>query len=102
MANKWADFLISKAGYSADHTNIIKVATHIDNGDSVGSPVEENRQTVVSNIKNGKTYCSILKNKDGKWEKGAQVEILNVRGREFIRTDKNMTESDNLGELPEF
>ncbi len=102
MINKWADFLISMAGYNTDHTNIIKVATHIDNGNSVGSSFEENRQTVVTNIKNGKTYYTILKNKDGEWNKGAPVDIINVNGKEFIRTDRNQTESDNLGELPEF
>jgi len=102
MVDKWADFLISKAGYNTDHTSIIKVTTHADNGDSVGSPFEETRQIVVSNIKNGKTYCTILKNKEGKWNKGAPVNIINVNGKEFIRTDRNQTESDNLGELPEF
>jgi len=102
MANKWADYLISAVKYNADHDHIIKVKTHEDKGDKVGSSYEENRETVVANIKKGKTYMTILKNKEGKWDRGAPVEIIRINGKEFIRTDKNQTESDNLGELPEF
>lgn len=102
MVNKWADFLISAVRYNADHDYIDKVKTHEDEGDEVGSFYEEKRETVISNLKKGKTYMTILKNKEGKWNKGASVEIIRVNNKEFIRTDKNQTESDNLGELPEF
>lgn len=100
MVEKWADFLISTVRYDADHTHIDKVRVHKDLGDNIGDAYEENRATVVSNLKNDKTYYTILKKE--KWAKGAPVEILNVKGKEFIRTDKNQVEADNLGELPEF
>lgn len=101
MVSKWADFLISKVGYNDEHTHIIKVETREDKGEKAGSPYEETRQAVISNIKKGKTYCTIIK-KETKWHKGAIVEIIKVNNKDYIRTDKNKTESDNLGELPEF
>lgn len=99
--DKWADYLISAVRYDAEHTHIDKVKAHEDKGGKITPSYEEDRETVVANINRGKTYCTILK-KEGKWHKGEIVGIIVVNNREFIRTDKNKTESDNLGELPEF
>ena len=102
MVDKWADFLISAVRYDEKHTHIVKVRTHKDLGEKVEKDFsEELRSTVVSNLKKGKTYMTSLKNKEGKWNKGAHVEIIKINGEEYIRTDGNQTESDNLGELPE-
>lgn len=101
MVDKWADYLISAVRYDANHTHIDKVEIREDKGEKIGVPYEETRPAVISNHKKGKTYCTITKGKDG-WNKGAMVEILSVNGKEFIRTDKNQIEADNLGELPEF
>ena len=100
MIDKWADFLISKVGYDTNRTHIVKVRVHKDLGDNIGDTYDENRSTVVSNLKNDKTYCTIIKKE--KWAKGASVKIFPVHGKEFIKTKKNEIESDNLGELPEF
>ena len=100
---KWADYLISKVKYNSDHTHIIKVLTHVDKGDKVGQPgKEENRETVIANLKKGYTYCTITKGAGGNWDKGQMVRKIIVKGKEYIRTDSNETEKDNLGELPEF
>lgn len=101
MTDKWADFLISKVGYDTDHTHIVKVETRVDKGEKVGPPYEETRQTVISNLKKEKTYCTIRKvEKD--WKKGEMVGIVTVNETEYIKTDKNEIEADNLGKLPEF
>lgn len=98
---KWADYLISSVRYDADHTHIEKVKTHEDLGEEVGKFYEEDRKTVVENLHKDKTYCTIKKGNEG-WKKGALVGIIKVKNIEYIRTDKNETEADNLGELPEF
>ena len=45
---------------------------------------------------------TILKTKEGKWQKGQTVHIIKVGNEEFIRTDKNQVARDNLENLPEF
>ena len=99
---KWADYLISAVRYDADKTRIEKVKVHQDLGDTVGSPSESTRSTVVANIKSGNSYMTILKGQNGKWKKGQEVHIIEIGNEEFIRTDKNPEASDNLENLPEF
>jgi hypothetical protein len=100
---KWADYLISAVRYNAEKTHIDKVKVHEDLGDKMGSAVETPRSTVVTNIKNGKTYMTVSKNeKTGKYEKGEDVGIVTVNNTEYIRTDANSIAKDNLGKLPEF
>jgi len=98
----WADYLISVVQYNNEHTRIIQVKQHLDKGNTVGSSNIVARLTVVSNLKSGKNYCTIYKNKNGNWDKGDNVIPYLVDGEYFIRTDGNKTKADNLGELPEF
>ena len=98
---KWADFLISQVSYDKEHAHITKATVHDDNGDKVGVARTEDRMTVVANIKKGKSHCTILKGQDRKWKKGMRVDVIRVWQKEFVRTDSNQKESDNLGELPE-
>jgi len=98
---KWADHLISAVNYDVDHSFIVKTETRDDRGDKVGEPRIERRADVIANIKNGRIYYTILKGKDG-WQRGEKIDIINMDGKEFIRTDRNRTEKDNLGNLPEF
>lgn len=100
--DKWADYLISAVQYNNDHTHIIQVKQHVDNGDNVGESSIVSRLTVVSNLKGGYTYCTIRKGSNGKWKQGDNVIAYQLDGEYFIRTDGNKTRSDNLGELPEF
>ena len=99
---KWADYLISAVKYDSDHEKIISVKTHEDKGDTVGDSYIEIRSKVVSNIENGYSYCTILKTNDKKWKKGEDIHIVKIDDEKFIRTDRNETKKDNLGNLPEF
>ncbi len=98
---KWADFLISGVRYDSDHSFIKELRSHEDNENSMGSSFIEQKHQVISKIKSSKTYVTIYK-KDGKWNKGEDVRVIKVNGKEFIRTDGNSIEADNLGHLPEF
>ena len=64
-----------------------------------------NREEIIKLIdeKDDEWYTCVLKDKiTGKqvWKKGAQIHTLEIDGKKYIRSDKNKTESDNLGELP--
>lgn len=99
---KWADYGISKVRYSSERTHITKVQVHEDKGDTIGMAAEWSQNQVVSAIEHGKTFVTILKGADGKWQKGQDIHIITVDGVEYIRTDQNRRASDNLENLPEF
>lgn len=99
---KWADKIIYSVRYNQKHTHIDQVKCAEDKGDNLGSEEILSRQQVVSALKSGKTFCTATKNQNGKWAKGALVEIFPVQGQEFIKTKADNTPTDNLENLPEF
>jgi len=103
MADKWADYLISAVRYNAAETHIDQVRCHTDQGDSVGSPVNKARQTVVASIESGTTYATIYKDSNSSsWNRGADVRVVRIDGTNYIRTDADKTKMDNLGNLPRY
>jgi hypothetical protein len=103
MATKWADYLISAVQYNAAGTHIAKVRAHPDNGDSVGPGTEVSRSRVVSLLGAGTTFATITRdNANNKWNRGADVGVITVDGEKYIRTDRDKTKKDNLGQLPRF
>lgn len=98
---KWADYGISAVRYNTEHSHIDKVKVHEDTGETIGDAVEWARTKVVAQLEAGTTFVTILK-KEGKWTKGQDVHVVEVNGAKYIRTDKNKTAKDNLGNLPEF
>ena len=79
------DFVIVAVNYS-------EINKHIERVKGSGGLIFS-RQEVVRLLKNGKKITTV---------RGAEVSIVNVKGIEYIRTDKNSIEEDNLGELPTF
>jgi len=102
--DKWADYGISAVRYNNAHTHIDRVRMHPDNGDTIGSPVEQNRGDVIAAIKKGITFVTIFKDesKEGQWKKGQPVYIIKVNNVEYIKTVDNGKAVDNLDNLPEF
>ncbi|WP_198408835.1 DUF3892 domain-containing protein [Rubrivivax gelatinosus] len=88
--------------YNSAHTHIDRVRAHPDNGDTIGAHSEYARATVISSIKNGTSFVTILRGTDGNWKKGQPVFIIKVKGVEYIKTVDNGKEADNLENLPEF
>jgi hypothetical protein len=99
---KWADYCISAVRYNSEHTHIVKVKVHPDNGDTIGDATEWLRTDVITAIGNNKTFVTIVRSPEGKWKKGEDVRIVTINGTKYIRTDANNKASDNLGNLPEF
>jgi hypothetical protein len=98
---KWADYYISAVKYNDEHTRIIATLVHEDQGERIGEGIRRSRSDVTSIIKTGKSFSTIRKGTDDKWNKGADIHIVKMGAVEFIRTDKNQKDEDNLGSLPE-
>lgn len=99
---KWADYGISAVRYDSDDQYIEKVKVHKDNGETIGSEEIWTRKEVISKIDEKKTFVTILRTNEGKWNKGANVHIITVDGSRYIRTDSNNRAKDNLENLPKF
>lgn len=98
---KWADYVIIAVKYDINEAHIVEVQVKEDAGDKLINGGFWSREKFIENIKNGKKFVTAIKANDG-LRKGESVDIINVKGTEFIRTDKNQEEKDNLGELPTF
>lgn len=99
---KWADYGISAVRYDDERKHIVKVKVREDKGDKLGQAVEWTREQVVSAIEGGKTFVTVLKSDEGKWQRGQDVHTITVNRVKYIRTDQNRVASDNLENLPEF
>src|SRR5579862_5538801 len=93
MADKWADYLISKVEYNEAGTHITKVLSHPDDGDTVGIGTEATRQRVVDLLSGGTTFVTIYRSTSDstKWTRGAEVRIVTIEGVKYIRTDPDKT-----------
>jgi len=100
--DKWANYGISAVRYNTEHTHIINVRVHVDNGDTMGSAKEWIRNEVVSAIDKDQTFITIMKDSNGNWAKGQDVHIVSINDVNYIRSDKNNLASDNLENLTEF
>lgn len=88
---------ISAVRYDRTHRRIVKVRVHTEPSHFVLG--EWFRHQVVESILAGNRWTTIIQ--DGvDWRGGAQVRAVVIRGREYLRTDSNEFEKDDLGELP--
>ena len=103
MMDKWADYLISAVKTSPDQKHIDFVECHSDFGCVVCENIVLSRTDLILNIKKGAPTLQFLELAIGKWRKGQDVHLVNVDGKDFLRTDlKNTVASDNFDDVPEF
>lgn len=98
---KWADWCVTAVGYNEDKSRIVEVEVRPDTGDTIGSASRKTRQRVIEDIERGVSFNTIFLT-EGKWTRGAMVEVVVINGQKFLRTDRNQRTADNLGALPEF
>lgn len=101
MLVKWADFVITGVGFNDEHTHIEKVERYEYISGKLVNKKVVTRQIVVNAIQKGITYATATKNSEGKWKRGSFVKITTFNGIKYLRTTKDNTEKDNLGNLPE-
>ena len=99
---KWADYAVTgvKHEHRHGHGAIIELEIRADNGKSLASPERVTRLSVVNAILRGVTFVTSYRRGD-KWERGADVRVIEIHGEHFLRTDRDRIRADNLGELPE-
>lgn len=98
--SKWADFLISDKKYkdAGNRKYIDEVFIHLDLGEKVGEGSWVTRDKVVFLIKKDITFCTIYKG-DDVWKQGMPVIIDKVNDVEYLKTESNNTEKDNLEKI---
>jgi hypothetical protein len=94
---KWADYLISQVKRNSSGV-VIEVMLHEDNGDSITKIGIKTKDEVVNLLKKRKTVYTILWGYP-KWNKGAEVSYLSNSNGEYLRTNRNSTDKDNLDNL---
>jgi hypothetical protein len=98
MTEKWADYAIVGVSYSDGEKHILKVKILEDTGERLTNEQIVTRQNVVSLLDDGNTIITAYQ-KDGKWQKGDKVGIVEINRVKYIRNKK---EADNLESLVTF
>ncbi len=70
-------------------------------GSSFGMRENWLRTKVISELENGKIFITVLKHGD-RLKKGLEINVVNVNGKKYIRTDNDNKDSDHLKDVPEF
>lgn len=104
---KWADYLVALVHYNKTEKGkkyIEKVFLY-ENFDganklNTGKGKDVNRSFLIDNIPIN-TFCTVI-SEDEKYKKGADIIKYKVKEKDYIKTEKNDTEEDNLEALREY
>ncbi len=102
MLSERADYYIEKVRYNKDHSRIIWVSVREDSSKKLSGAYNMVRKRIMSLMHDGKQFMTIFRNDEGKYRKGQKILLISVKGNEFIRTDADQTEKDQLENLPEY
>jgi hypothetical protein len=98
---KWADYVITAVKFKKEKRHIEYVKVRLDDGAKLLAEQIILRADIISAIERDISFATAYQ-KDGLWHIGDNVGIVVVDNIQFIRTDGNSKEEDNLGALPEF
>ena len=97
---KWADYLISGVWFIPGTKIVGSVQVHVDNGDSVGAGQKTTSAEVISAIKAGRSFKTIVWNySSGAFNQGADVGYVTENGKQYLRTHRDGTVTDNLDNM---
>ena len=99
--DKWADYVITAFKRGSGIGVISQVQQHEDKGNEFGKPELVDKIQVAHNIRKGKKYMTVHKINEIDWKKGDTVRAFLKYRTAYIRSDKNIFASYNLGEIPE-
>lgn len=94
---KWADYLVSHVKRDSQE-RVTHVLLHEDNGDSVSRIGVKTKAEVIRLLKQGKSVITVNWGYPN-WKKGANVSYVRGSNGEFLRTDGNKTDRDNLDNM---
>lgn len=99
MAVDRINYWISEVCYKDSHIHSVRI--YRDSELAYGLDETWTEQEVIDKINKGYNINTII-NKNGLWQSGARVEVVNVGEISYIRTDRNDSAEDNLENLPKF
>ncbi len=102
MVSERADFYIEKVRYNKGHTRIVWVSVRQDSSSRLSGPHNMVRKKMVSLLREGKQFMTIFRSPEGKYRKGQKISVIQVKGVDYIRTDQDETEKDQLEDIPEY
>jgi hypothetical protein len=85
---KWADYLVSAVRFENGIITHFKV--HIDKGNEIGSGSTWTRNEVLEGISREETFCSIVKDEKGNWQKGRSIYLIRVNGDYVFADDSDL------------
>jgi hypothetical protein len=95
-------FIITEVEYAKDRRRIHFVKAHKRmNGYEMKAILQSRANVIVNILERGFPYSTGFV-KGNRIYEGARVMVHNVRGEHYLKTEKNETKEDNLGELLEF
>jgi hypothetical protein len=98
MSDK-VDYWISEVCYKDNHIDSVRI--YKDSDIAYGLEETWTVTSVIDTINNGNNISTMI-NKNGIWCAGANVEVVNIAGTNYIRTDRDESAEDNLENLPKF
>jgi Protein of unknown function (DUF3892) len=93
------NYWISEVCYKDNH--IYSVRIYEDSQVAYGLEETWTVNSVIDTINKGYNISTMI-NKNGIWQAGAKVEVVNIEGTSYIRTDKDASAEDSLENLPKF
>lgn len=96
----WANYVITAVRY--DGARIEKVKRRREADGDLSSPIEVPREAVAQDLEFDVSYCTAIRDENGGWERGDDVEAYELDGELFIKTEQGDNPADNLEGLPEY
>jgi len=98
---EWAMNVIVRVHDSKDETHIESVEIMKWTGSALVPDKVYLREGVIRAIKQKVRIVTATRESAG-WKLGAEVMVVLINGAEYIKTEADGIEKDNLGELPKF
>ena len=95
------DYGISAVRYDGE-THIDQVRVHKNSKGSVDNSEIWPRRDIIAALKMDYELILLIDDDHGQWVKGARVIIDSINGNDYIKTVRDSTMKDNLGNLPRF
>lgn len=94
-------FYITAIRYSSDPAFISHVLVHSPSAAGrMQKGIITSKADVIAQLRNGHTFKTAVYNyTTGKWHNGAEIGTVQVDSTIFLRTDRDSTSKDNLGNL---
>lgn len=71
---KWADYCLSKLSWNETGKRISEVIVHKDYDTSISDGETKDRNWLIQQVTQGKTFCCVTKKGDGKWYKACDIK----------------------------